>query len=510
MSRQIERLYQAYFLRQPDSEGLHYWTNQRVVGAPLTRVSAAFAGSEEFQSTYGSLSHGDFVDLVYNNVLGREPDDDGHSFWSGQLAQGVLNRGEVMIGFSESIEFKLALEHLDPAPVDRLYRAFFLRRADATGRSHWLGEYDSGQSLEQIADHFVAAGEFQQRYGSLTNAEFVELVYQNVFDRPADSKGLEYWVERLSAGITRGQMMVAFSESVEFAGPQPASGRQIAGCPIFPSNSFWNARVDNLPVHSSSTTFVNSIGIDQPVHPGFGSGLWGGKPIGIPYVVVEGSGPSTAVSFLYSRESDPSPYPVPRSAPIEAGGDHHVLVVEAERCLLHELFAVEWQNNGSIHAGSGARWDLYSNNFRPLEWTSGDAAGLPIFPGLVRYEEVASGSLDHAIRFTAPRTADSYVWPATHHAGHDDSSLPPMGSWVRLSSNVDVSQFTGQARIIVEALKKHGAILADNGSGWYLTGAPDERWDNQNLRQLRNLSGADFEVIDASSLMTEPTSGATR
>ena len=220
--------------------------------------------------------------------------------------------------------------------------------------------------------------------------------------------------------------------------------------------------------------------------------------------------PGVGVTFDYDDESDPAPYPIPRNAPIEGGSDHHILVVDSSTCVLHELFDATWQANGTIHAGSGARWNMNSNAFRPLGWTSADAAGLPILPGLVRYDEVASGSIDHAIRFTAPLTANRYVWPATHHAGRADAALPPMGSWVRLDDSVDPAAFTGQARVIVEALRTHGAILADNGSAWYLSGAPDERWDNDDLRQLRGLTGADFEVVDASGLMVGADSGATR
>ena len=214
----------------------------------------------------------------------------------------------------------------------------------------------------------------------------------------------------------------------------------------------------------------------------------------------------------YWDESDPGPYPIPDDAPIEGGpqsdGDRHVLVVERDSCILYEVYAAYPQADGSWEAGSGAVWDLRSNDLHPDTWTSADAAGLPILPGLVRYEEVEAGRVGHAIRFTAPRTRRQYLWPARHFASSSTAiELPPMGAWFRLKSTVDPADFSPQTRPIVVALQTHGMILADNGSPWYLSGAPDERWNNDVLRELLTLRGSDFEAVDTSSLIVDPDSG---
>lgn len=279
-------------------------------------------------------------------------------------------------------------------------------------------------------------------------------------------------------------------------------------CPLFPANNPWNQRVDQLPVHTNSQAYVASIGLESPVHPDFGSGVWppeGGGPIGIPYVVVGAGQPSVSVSFGYSSESDPGPYPVPSNAPIEGGnnsnGDRHVLVLDDDRCMLYELFDAQPIDGGPWQAGSGAIFDLRSNALRPAGWTSADAAGLPILPGLVRYDEVAAGSITHAIRFTAPRTHRSYVWPARHFASSIvDPAYPPMGQRFRLRADFDTSGFAPPVRVILRAMQQYGLILADNGSPWFISGAPDERWNNEALRQLRQLRGGDFEAVDVSSL----------
>ena len=219
------------------------------------------------------------------------------------------------------------------------------------------------------------------------------------------------------------------------------------------------------------------------------------------------------VSFGYAGESDPGPYPVPANAPIEGGaassGDRHVLIVDRDACRLWELYSAYPQNGGaSWTAGSGATWDLRSNAMRTLGWTSGDAAGLPILPGLVRYDEVAAGEIDHVIRFTAPRTAGAYVWPASHKAGTGGAGDPPMGAWFRLKAGYDISHFSAQNQVILRALKAHGMVLADNGSAWYLSGAPDDRWNNSDLNALRSVPGSAFEAVDVSSLKLANTSYA--
>jgi hypothetical protein len=276
----------------------------------------------------------------------------------------------------------------------------------------------------------------------------------------------------------------------------------VAGCPLFPSANHWNRPVDRLPVHPRSQQIVASIGLERTVHPDFGSGLFEGRPIGIPYTVVGRSQPRVPVRFAYASESDRGPYPVPPDAPVEGGSDRHVLVVQRGTCRLYELFAAERQGDGaSWTAGSGAVFDLRSNRLRPRGWTSADAAGLPILPGLARHDEVARGAIRHALRFTVPRTRRAFIYPARHFASAlTDPDLPAMGQRVRLRRGVRESRFGRQSRVIVRALKRYGMLLADNGSPWYLSGAPHPRWDNADLRSLKQLRGSDFEVVDTRRL----------
>ena len=280
----------------------------------------------------------------------------------------------------------------------------------------------------------------------------------------------------------------------------------IAGCPVFPATSVWNQPVNTLPVAADSAALIRSIGLDAPVHPDFGSGLYDGQRIGIPYVVVSGDvTPQAKPTFAYADESDPGPYPIPANVPIEGdprpdGGDRHALIIDRDSCTLYELYALQKTTHG-WSAGSGAIWNLRSNALRPAGWTSADAAGLPIFPGLARYDEVAAGAIDHALRFTAPETRRAYIYPARHYASSStDAALPPMGLRVRLKAGFDTSGFPPQARVILTALKRYGMILADNGSPWYISGAPDPRWSNDDLHSLSRLTGADFQVVDTSHL----------
>ena len=283
-------------------------------------------------------------------------------------------------------------------------------------------------------------------------------------------------------------------------------------CRLSPADSYWRARVGGQPVHPSSDAWIDQTGRSASLKADFGSGTWDGGPIGIPYVVVPGDQPRVPVSFTYDDESDPGPYPIPADAPIEGGpassGDRHILVLDRDACTLYETFSTYPDGAGGWDAGSGAVWGLSSNDLRRDGWTSADAAGLPILPGLVRYEEVAGSGVHHAIRITVPRTRRAYVWPARHFASSStDPTRPPMGAWLRLKASVDPADFGPQTRPIVEALRTHGAIVADNGSAWYLSGVPDERWDNDQLRQLGDLTGDDFEFVDASSMMVDPDSG---
>lgn len=285
----------------------------------------------------------------------------------------------------------------------------------------------------------------------------------------------------------------------------------LEGCSLFPNDNIWNVRIDDLPVHPSSGEFVASIGLDQHAHPDFGSGSWEGSPIGIPVTVVEPDQPKVPIQFVYDEESDQEPYPIPAEPLIEGGNDRHVILLEKETCILYELFDVAQGPDGTWRAGSGAIFDLYSQALRPQGWTSADAAGLPILPGLVRYDEVMSGEIRHALRFTAPVTQRAYVWPARHYASEvEDPAYPPMGQRFRLRADYDTSGFAFEARVVADALKRYGMMLADNGSAWFISGVPDERWNNEHLRDLKQITGADFEAVDVSSLMVHPDSGASR
>jgi hypothetical protein len=277
------------------------------------------------------------------------------------------------------------------------------------------------------------------------------------------------------------------------------------GCPIFPASNPWNQRVDRLPVAANSDAIVASIGADEGLHPDFGSGLWEGRPIGIPITVVPAAQRKVPVRFEYADESDRGPYPIPPKVRIEGGSDRHAILVDRDRCRLYELFALRRAASG-WRAGSGATWDLRSNKLRPAGWTSADAAGLPILPGLARYDEVARGRIDHALRFTVRRTRRAYVWPARHFASDlTDPSLPPMGLRLRLKASFDTRPFPPQARIVLEALKRYGMLVADNGSDWFISGAPDPRWSNDQLHTLGRVKGSDFEVVQ-----TPRSASATR
>ncbi len=287
-------------------------------------------------------------------------------------------------------------------------------------------------------------------------------------------------------------------------------------CALFPADNIWNRPVDTLPVDSNSAAYIDSIGAAAGVHPDFGSGTWAGEPIGIPYVTVPGTQPKVPIRFVeFGDESDPGPYPIPPDAPIEGGarstGDRHVLVLDRDNCLLYELYHAYPQTDGGWHAGSGAIFKLRAHALRPAGWTSADAAGLPILAGLVRYDEVAAGEIRHALRVTVPQTRRAYVWPARHFASSlTDSSYPPMGQRFRLRAGFNISGFSSEVQVILRALQKYGTIVADNGTAWYLSGAPDERWNNDMLHELGRVHGSDFEAVDVSSLIVSPDSGQTR
>jgi hypothetical protein len=279
---------------------------------------------------------------------------------------------------------------------------------------------------------------------------------------------------------------------------------------VFPSDNPWNRDISADPVDPNSAALISACGAGSSLHPDFGT-TYAGAAWGIPFITVHSSQKTVPVTFDYADESDPGPYPVPSNAPIEGGsessGDRHVLVVDVDTWKLYELFDAHPVNNGaSWTAGSGAVFDLSSNALRPAGWTSADAAGLPIFPGLVRYDEaVTQGAINHAIRFTCPTTRKAYVPPARHFASSQTSTnLPPMGMRVRLKPGVDISGFPPDVRVILTALKKYGMMLADNGSGFFVSGAPDPRWNDANINTMKQLHGSDFEVIRMDGLVAAP------
>jgi hypothetical protein len=289
----------------------------------------------------------------------------------------------------------------------------------------------------------------------------------------------------------------------------PPDNEPIPARTVFPLDNAWNRDVSSDPVDPNSGNLIASCGATRSLHPDFGT-EYEGVPWGIPYVTVRGNQARVPVSFYYGDESDPGPYPIPPNAPIEGGtassGDRHVIVVDIDNWMLYELFDARPVNGGaSWTAGSGAIFDLSSNAMRPAGWTSADAAGLPIFAGLARYDEVASGAISHALRFTCPTTRRAYVPPARHYASSQTSpNLPPMGMRVRLKSNVDVSTFPPDVQVILTALKKYGMILADNGGGFFVSGAPDPRWNDANIDTMKRIKGSDFEVVLMTGMVTGP------
>ena len=299
------------------------------------------------------------------------------------------------------------------------------------------------------------------------------------------------------------------------AASNPAPPTSIAGitnmanCPIFPADNFWNTRIDSLPVHPLSEEWIDHIGRDTNFHMDFGSGTWEGGLIGIPFNVVAGSTvPKYEAVFYYPDESDPGPYPIPQNPNIEYGSDHHILTIDNETCILYEIYDASF-DGANWNGGSGAIWDLRSNALRPSVWTSADAAGLPILPGLARYDEIVNREITHALRFTVEDTA-GYIWPARHQTAEPQDGIPPMGARFRLKADYDISGFAPEMQTLLQAMKTYGIVLADNGANWYISGAPDDRWDNDMLHLLDALTGNDFEAVDTSLMMADENSGQVK
>ena len=286
----------------------------------------------------------------------------------------------------------------------------------------------------------------------------------------------------------------------------------------FPTDNAWNQNVANAPIDPNSAAIINFIGASDPLHPDFGSGEYNGSSIGIPYIVVDSQQAPVAINFTaYGDESDPGPMPVPANAPIEGypnpgSGDRHVLVVDNSTCWLYELYSSYPQTDGSWNVASAAVWDLLADEQRPLTWTSADAAGLSIFAGLARYDEVASGEIKHALRFTLQNSRAAFVPPASHWAATStNANAAPMGMRLRLKAGFDISQFSAANQVILKALQQYGMIMADNGSNMYISGAPDDRWNNDDLHNLDEVTASDFEVVEMSPIYTQsnlPTGAA--
>ncbi len=290
--------------------------------------------------------------------------------------------------------------------------------------------------------------------------------------------------------------------------PKEAAGPEIAGCPVFPADNVWNTRVDGLPRDAKSDAYIDSMGVTERLHADFG------LRNGIPITVLTAEAPAAKVKFQYDAESDHVDYPIPWGVQIEGGasggGDRHIVVVDAKNCRLYEWWHSQEQPDGSWTAGTGMTMELRSNALRKDGWTSADAAGLPILPGLVRWDEVAGGEIRHALRLTLPKTQRAYVWPARHQASADTNpNLPPMGMRLRLRADFPVGRYPPMDRVILTALERYGMILADNGSAIYISGEPSLHWDPEDLHQLRDVKGQDFEVVDESGLQVGADSGKT-
>jgi hypothetical protein len=343
-----------------------------------------------------------------------------------------------------------------------------------------------------------------ERVDPVPGFEWMSSVVVRLSDQMTDSTG-EVYVSVTLHGMQSNRVRFRIGGT---SVPDLGAGASLNGKRVFPVDNEWNRDISSDPVDSNSANLIASMGLTTSLHPDFGT-VWNGAPNGIPYVVVSGSQTKVQINFnAYGDESDPGPYPVPPDAPVEGGpagtGDRHVIVIDRDNWKLYELYSA-YPNGSGWTAASGAVYDLNSNALRPAGWTSADAAGLPIFPGLVRYDEVFGlKEITHALRFTASRTRRAYVLPARHFASSNtDPNLPPMGMRVRLKASFNLTGFSPAMQVILRALKKYGMILADNGSNWYVSGAPDSRWNDTELNTLKTLKGSDFEVVKMGAVVTQ-------
>ena len=343
-----------------------------------------------------------------------------------------------------------------------------------------------------------------ERVDPVQGFEWMSSVVVRLSDQMNDSTG-EVLVGVMLHGMQSNRVRFRVGGGAQ---PDLGAGASLNGKRVFPADNAWNQDISNSPVDPNSDNLVASMGLGTSLHPDFGT-VWNGAPNGIPYVVVSGSQTKVTITFnAYGDESDPGPYPVPPNAPVEGGaggtGDRHVIVIDRDNWKLYELYSA-FPAGAGWTAASGAVYDLNSNALRPAGWTSADAAGLPIFPGLVRYDEVFGlKEITHALRFTAQRTRRAYVSPARHFASSDTNpNLPPMGMRVRLKASFDINGFSPAMQVILRALKRYGMILADNGSNWYVSGAPDSRWNDDELNTLKALKGSDFEVLKMGTVVTQ-------
>jgi hypothetical protein len=305
---------------------------------------------------------------------------------------------------------------------------------------------------------------------------------------------------------------VGATAPAEVVGAAAGTGTVIPGttCPAFPADNVWNTPVTGLPVDADSATWLASMDASSTfLHPDYGPSKNPKKPYGIPWEIVPSGTPLVPIRFLYASQSDPGPYPLSATTPIESGSDRHAIMVEPSSCTLYETWDTHYRPNGKSRAGSGAIWNLESDALRPAGWTSADAAGLPILPGLVNYDEVTSGAMDHAIRFTAQCTQQAYVWPARHEAGVDEPSCPPMGARFRLDADftLPASSCSAMCQTVLTTMQTYGMILADNGSNWFFQGVADSRWTDAEVDQLKQIPASAFVAVDESCLMVDPNSG---